>query len=152
METANNLSWELWSLSERPERGGPCWLVKLSWMGTQRVQMKRVLPWLVRWVRHAGPRWLLSCLGCSGQLSTRYTISIYVSSSPGQAVVQGRLFLNVWSPALILQWFQSSEHCGAKKTAFCYFRTILAKLREIEDSEERRSSMMRIVWRFRFII
>jgi hypothetical protein len=38
----------------------------------QRVQMERVLPWLDRWVRRAGPRWLLSCLGCSGQLSTKY--------------------------------------------------------------------------------
>jgi hypothetical protein len=34
---------------ERLERGGgPCWLLKLRWMGTQRVQMKGVLPWLVR--------------------------------------------------------------------------------------------------------
>ncbi len=28
----------------RLERDGPCWLLKLRWMGTQRVQMKGVLP------------------------------------------------------------------------------------------------------------
>jgi hypothetical protein len=32
-----------------------------------------------------------------------------------------------------------------KKTAFCYCRTILAELREIEAKEEGRSSMLRIV-------
>ena len=34
---------------ERLEKSGPCWLLKLRWMGTQRVQMKAVLSWLVRW-------------------------------------------------------------------------------------------------------
>ncbi len=37
------------SLAERLERGGPCWRLKLRWMGTQsqRGQMKGVLPFLV---------------------------------------------------------------------------------------------------------
>ncbi len=30
------------------QRGGPCWLLKLRWMETQWVQMKRVLPWSFR--------------------------------------------------------------------------------------------------------
>jgi hypothetical protein len=40
----------------RPERGGPCWLLKLMQMGPSGVQMKEVLPWLVRWARRAGRR------------------------------------------------------------------------------------------------
>ncbi len=41
---------------ERPERGGPCWLLKLRWMGTQRVQMIGVNSWWVRWADRAGTR------------------------------------------------------------------------------------------------
>ncbi len=50
---------------ERPERGGPCWVLKLRWTGTHRLQMEGVPPWLVRpWARRAGTRdfilpWLL---------------------------------------------------------------------------------------------
>ncbi len=39
--------WRVRPCPERLERGGPCWLLKLRWMGTQRVQMKVVLSWLV---------------------------------------------------------------------------------------------------------
>ncbi len=38
----------------------------LRWMGTQWVQMKGVLPRLVRWA------WFLFCLGCSNMPSTKY--------------------------------------------------------------------------------
>ncbi len=41
---------------ERLERGGPCWLLKLRWMGTQRGHMIGVLPWLVGWTRRAGTK------------------------------------------------------------------------------------------------
>ncbi len=34
---------------ERPERTGPCRLLKLRWMRTQKLQMEGALPWLVRW-------------------------------------------------------------------------------------------------------
>ncbi len=37
------------SCPERLERGGPYWQLKLRWMGTQRIQMKDVLPLMVRW-------------------------------------------------------------------------------------------------------
>ncbi len=77
---------------------------------------------------------LLSCLGCSGQPSTKYfffspyNFSIYVSPSPsnldtGQAVVQGRLTLNVYLrsclscfPSLVL----ASSHglCVCEETFF----------------------------------
>ncbi len=39
---------------ERQERGGPWRLLKLRQMGTQKIQMKEVLPSLVRWALHAG--------------------------------------------------------------------------------------------------
>ncbi len=41
------ISWVPYS--ESLERGGPGWLLKLRKMGTQRIQMKGVLPWSVRW-------------------------------------------------------------------------------------------------------
>jgi hypothetical protein len=41
-------------LPERTERGGPCWLVKLRQMGTQRVHMKGGFLWLVHWPRRVG--------------------------------------------------------------------------------------------------
>ncbi len=47
-----------WVRSERPyvERGGPCLLLKLRRMGTQRGQMKGVLSWPVPWACRAGTR------------------------------------------------------------------------------------------------
>jgi hypothetical protein len=57
---------------ERPERGGPCWLVKLRRIGTQRLQMKGG-PSLVGslgsscWYKR-----LLSCLKCSDQPCKKY--------------------------------------------------------------------------------
>ncbi len=44
-----NITFRALARSERLGRGGPCWLLKLIWMGTQRVQIRRVLPWLVHW-------------------------------------------------------------------------------------------------------
>jgi len=44
------------SIPEILERGDPCWLLKLRWMGTQRVQMKGVLPWLPGWACRASTR------------------------------------------------------------------------------------------------
>ncbi len=41
-------------------------------MGTPRIQMKGVLPWLFCRALHAGIKKLLSCLSCSGQASTKY--------------------------------------------------------------------------------
>jgi hypothetical protein len=48
----------------RLDRSGPCWLLKLRWMGSQRVQMKGLLPWLVRWACRAGTRDFCSDFGC----------------------------------------------------------------------------------------
>ncbi len=73
-------------MPERPERGGPCWLLKLRQMGTYRVQMKGVLPWLVRWARRTSTKDFLSCLGCTSQPSTK---------KPGQfrKVAQGSIII-----------------------------------------------------------
>ncbi len=83
-----------------PERDGPCWLLKLSWVRTQRVQMKGFLPWLVP-------------LGSSGRYKRLYpTLAALVSPVQNilfpqrayfnlcvpiaqQVVVQGRLSLKI---------------------------------------------------------
>jgi hypothetical protein len=74
------------------ERGGPCWLLKLRWMGTQRGQMKGALSWLIPEVDSLA----FSCrykrswsrLGCSvGPVqffSSPDIISLHLSSSPSK--------------------------------------------------------------------
>ncbi len=59
---------------ERLERGGPYWQLKLRWMGTERVQMKGVLPWLVRlFVRHVVlVQEVLLRLGCTSRPNTTF--------------------------------------------------------------------------------
>jgi hypothetical protein len=63
------------------ESGGPCWLLNLSWMGTQRAQMKGVLRWLVRWACGAGTQDFCPALAAlvgpvQNFFYTPYTISI----------------------------------------------------------------------------
>jgi hypothetical protein len=53
-------------------------------MGTQRVQMKGILPWLVRWARHAGTRDFSPALAAlvspvQNIISLLYIILIFVS-------------------------------------------------------------------------
>ncbi len=84
--------------SERPERGGPCWLLKLRQMGTNEVQMKGVLPWLFFVGLSCRHKRFSSCLGCSSQPSNKYffphrhPISLYLSPpialQPGQSGMQ----------------------------------------------------------------
>ncbi len=57
------------------------------------------LPWLVRWALVPGQE-IFICLGCSGQFSTTYffphlNLCVPVAQQTWQAVVQGRLSLNV---------------------------------------------------------
>jgi len=86
----------LWCYTEKPCREG--WplltvLLKLMQMGTYEVQMVSSLGSSWRYQR------FLPCLGWQNIFSSPYTTSIYVSPSPaqqpGQAVVQGRLSLNM---------------------------------------------------------
>ncbi len=64
-------------------------MLKLRRMGTHRVQIKGVLPWLVRWACRANTRDFL-CLGCSSRPSTKYVfshpynISVHLCLSPGK--------------------------------------------------------------------
>jgi hypothetical protein len=74
---------------QRLERGDHCWLFKLMWMETQRVQMKGVLPWLVCWACRDGTRDFSSALAALvGSvtkyffLTRHYCIQISLSQSP----------------------------------------------------------------------
>ncbi len=105
---------------ERLERGGPSWLLKLRWVGTQRVQMKGDHPWLVRCVCRARYKIFFFSLGGSLCLSCRYkrfssalaaligpvqncfflTVHFFnsfetIAQNAGQAAVLGRLSLSI---------------------------------------------------------
>ncbi len=72
-------------LAERLEMGDPCWLLKLRWMGIQRVHMKGDLPWLVRWACRAG----------TIDFFPRRTVFFPIAHQAGQAAVLDRLSLRV---------------------------------------------------------
>ncbi len=89
---------------ESLERGCPCWLLKLSWMETQRVQMKGLLPWLVRSARCAGTRDFCPALAAlvglvqkkfSHRTLLYFTSFVSIAQQAGQAVLPGRLSLNM---------------------------------------------------------
>ncbi len=77
---------------ERPEKGGgPCWLLKLGWMETQRGQMKGDLSWLVHWACRASTSirdfyFALAALVGPVQniFPSPYIISIPLSPSPSK--------------------------------------------------------------------
>jgi hypothetical protein len=72
-------------------------------MGTQRVKMKEVIPWMVRWASRAGKRDFLFCLGCSSQpvqniffLNAHYFNAFFpIVQQAGQAAVLARLSLSM---------------------------------------------------------
>ena len=72
---------------ERPREGWPLLTVE-TYVGTQRVHTKGVLPWFVRRARRAGTRDLYPALAALVSpvkkilFSSPYTVSIYVSPSP----------------------------------------------------------------------
>ncbi len=71
-----------WLPPERLVRGGPCWLLKLRWLGTQRGQMKgSFLDWFVGLVVPVQGFFFL-CLGCSSQPSTKTFSSLYSTLFP----------------------------------------------------------------------
>ncbi len=88
----------------RPERGGPCLLLKLRQIKTYGVQMKGVHPWFVRWPRRASSRDFYSSLAALVNpvqnmffLTVHYftwCVPIAQQARHGKAVVQGRLSLN----------------------------------------------------------
>ncbi len=112
-------------LPERLERGIPadCW--KPRWMETQRVQMKGVLSWLVRWACRAGTRDFCSALAAlvgpvQNIFSPPYTISIPLSpyASPGklgrqpcwvacllgESLLMYVLFISIWRRTYWFWW------------------------------------------------
>ncbi len=103
------VSWRYWkrkrelekSQSEGLERGGPFWQLKLRWMGTQRVQMKGVPPWLVRWACRAGTRDFCSALAALvGSVQNICFLTVHyfpIAQQSWQAAVLGHLSLSVWS-------------------------------------------------------
>ncbi len=72
-------------------------------MGTQRVQMKGVLPWLVRWALRAGTRDFCPALAAHVRPVQNifsspvhyYNSFVPIAQQDGQAVVSGCLSLNV---------------------------------------------------------
>jgi hypothetical protein len=68
-------------------------------MGTQRVQVKGVLPWLVHRALHTGTRDFCPAQAQGGPFFPHRTLFRFICphrlQQAGQAVVQGRLSLNV---------------------------------------------------------
>jgi hypothetical protein len=73
-------------------------------MGTQRVLMKEVLPWFVRWARCAGKKdfcpALAALVGPAQNIffplrTLFFTLFVPIAQQAGQAVVPGRLSLNM---------------------------------------------------------
>ncbi len=105
---------------ERLQSSGLCWLLKLRWMGTRRVQMKGVLTWLVRWACRAGPRDFCSALAALvGPVQNIFFLTLHffnsfvpIAQHSGQAAVLGRLSLSVclwfWQRAQDKSWFKDS--------------------------------------------
>ncbi len=92
-------------------------------MGAQRVQMKGVLPWLVRWACCAGTRNFgpaLAALLAQYKIFFLHHISINLSPSPqqaGQAVVLGRLSFSMcpWRATLQpLMWCDERKKTWVK--------------------------------------
>ncbi len=72
--------------AERPERGGPCWLLKRSQMETRGVHL-RGPSWLGSFGLSCQYKGFLSCLDCSSRPSTKYfphctLFQIYLNTSP----------------------------------------------------------------------
>ncbi len=90
------------------ERGGACWLFQLRWMGTKRVKMKGVLPWLVSWACRAGTWYFWSALAALvGPVQNIFFFPLHyfnsfvpIAHQAGHAAVPGRLSLSMclWPP------------------------------------------------------
>jgi hypothetical protein len=76
--------------------------------GTQRVQLKRVLPWLAHWACRAGTRDLCSALAALvGPVQNIFSLNVHyfnsffpIAQQAGQAAVLGHLSLSICVSAL----------------------------------------------------
>jgi hypothetical protein len=76
-------------------------------MGTQRVQMEGVLPWVVLWALQAGTRDFYPAVpALVGPVRNIFSSPYTISKHAGQAVVQGRASFNV---CLWLSYIPSQE-------------------------------------------
>ncbi len=92
--------------TERPERGGPCWLLKLRKMGSLGAHMKVVLPWLVRCARRYNG--ILSCLSCTSKPSTKYYFShqtLFHFISPHHSAIWALDRQSCWVACLCVSWW-----------------------------------------------
>ncbi len=100
---------------KRLERGGPSWLLKLKWMGTQRVQMKGDPSLVGSLGLSCRYKRFLFCLGWSSRRSTTkffltvhyFYLSVPNAQQAGQAAVLGRLSLTMclWCQSLSWSWW-----------------------------------------------
>ncbi len=98
---------------ERLERDGPCWLLKLRQMGTQRVHMKGVLTLLVRWARRAGTIDFCPALAALvGPVQNIIFLTIHyfalfvpITQQTRKAVITGLLSLNMCVWVWQCSWF-----------------------------------------------
>jgi hypothetical protein len=111
--------------AERLERGGPCWLLKLRRMGTQRVQIKRRMGTQKVQIKR-GPS-LVGCLGLScrykrfcsalaalvGPVQKNFFLAVHyfnsfvlIAQQAGQAAGLGRLSLIkcLWEQCICWTW------------------------------------------------
>jgi hypothetical protein len=121
---------------ETREGWAPLLTVELRQMGTQSVQMKGVLHWLVCWALQEGTKdfcpavaALVSPVQNSFFLTVHYfNTFVPIAQQAGQAVVQGRLSLNMCSLDLpvewagLIPWGRSSRRAPAYSETQKYFR------------------------------
>jgi hypothetical protein len=82
--------------SERLERGGPCSVETEVNGDTKSTKMKGVLSWLSCWACRAGTRDFCPALAALvGPVQTIFYSPVPIPQQAGQAVVEGRLSLNM---------------------------------------------------------
>jgi hypothetical protein len=107
-------------IPEKLEMVGPCWLLKLSQMGTQRVQMKGVFPLVGLLGSSCRYKRLLSCLGCPGLFPHRTLYQLICPHRPATwaGTRAGPPFYEYVSPAAhTVLW-----GCGMAKWLACQRR------------------------------
>ncbi len=90
-------------LARKTKEGLTLLTVETEANGVLRVQMKRVLSWLVHWTLSCRYKRFLSCLGCTNRPSKKnflatthyFTSFVSIAQQAGQAVVLRRQYINM---------------------------------------------------------
>ncbi len=139
------------TLSQRDYREGwPLLTVETEVIGTQRVQLKRVLPWVVHWACRAVTRDFCSALAVLvGPVQNIFFLTVHyfnsfvpIAQQAGQAAVLGRLSLNMclcsvltlavsFQCKILLGYITSchAERYSVKKSSLLRLFTLLAAWR-----------------------